>query len=208
MARTASPKGQTMRSLFALELYKQQGYTRSLRRVAEQLVEERLRVEQEDCIRKGIFPPQITDEKKQKLAQSSFKQVAIWSSEGRWQEVVQQYDREQFEEKKRRREAEIEKMNENHATLGSGMAIKAAQHINELMKDSRFGATAAVMLFKEGSSLERIARGASTEQIAMETIGESSGSKNKLVIDLEKLTTDQLLALERVVREVEETAHD
>jgi len=202
------PKGEeTTRSLYALELYKQQGYTRSLRRLAEQLVEERLRAEQERLLASGVFPPQVTDEKREKLISSSHKQIGIWSSAYGWQEQVRSYDKEQLEEKKRKRDAEIEKMNENHATLGSGMAIKAAQQITDLIKEKRFGATAAVMLFKEASSLERVARGAATEQIAMENIPGLSESvtHNKLTIDLEKLSNEQLIALERVLAEVEES---
>lgn len=200
------PKGaETTRSLYALEVYKLQGYSRSLRKLAEHLVDERLRAEQEEAYRKATFPRQITDAQRAKLIESSFRQIAIWSSHFEWQQKIREYDKEQLEEKKRKRDAEIEKMNENHATLGSGMAIKAAQQITDLIKEKRFGATAAVMLFKEASSLERVARGAATEQIAMENVPglSESGSKNKMVIDLEKLSTEQLLALERIITEVE-----
>jgi hypothetical protein len=96
-----------------------------------------------------------------------FKQLGIWSSEHNWQERVRQYDKERIEEKRRKQEAELEQMNEEHALLGQTQALRAVTQITALIEAKKFGSQAAVQLLKLATDLERVARGAVTSRMSI-----------------------------------------
>lgn len=106
----------------------------------------------------------------EKLNQTNSKPIATeatlmaWSSEHGWQERVKLYDAERIEEKRRKQEAEIEKMNERHALIGTSQQARAIEQIKNLIEAKAFGSMAAVQLLKLATDLERVARGAATER--------------------------------------------
>lgn len=106
-----------------------------------------------------------------KLAESKqaySKRVALlmrWSVEHQWQERVKTYDAERIEEQRRKRDAAIEEMNEQHAVMGRNQSARAIEQIETLIEARKFGSQAAVQLFKISTDLERVARGAPTEHI-------------------------------------------
>lgn len=94
-------------------------------------------------------------------------QLGEWSREHQWQERVKAYDAERIEERRRKQEAEIEKMNERHAMIGTTQQAKAIKQIEALIEAKSFGSMAAVQLLKLATDLERLARGAPTEHTAL-----------------------------------------
>lgn len=90
--------------------------------------------------------------------------LKMWSSEHNWQERVKEFDKEQAEERLRKQQQEIEKMNQEHALLGRTQALRAVKQIEELIKVQKFGSQAAVQLLKVATDLERLARGAATDR--------------------------------------------
>jgi len=200
------PKGKpTIKAMYAFDEYCALGYDRSLRKLATIFMERRIQKEEDEAIAQGTPIPRFTDDDRRKMHNSLLKQFTVWSSSFGWQEKVRDYDIEVFERKKKKREAEIDKMNENHATLASGMVIRAVKQIQELIEDKKLGGTAAVALFKEASNLERVARGAASEIVQSETriTGELAGT-NSLTIDLSKLTIEQLSTLETIAKQIEQ----
>lgn len=93
------------------------------------------------------------------------RQLERWSSEGQWVERAKQFDRERAEEKRRKQDAEIERMNERHAMIGTTQQAKAIKQIEELIAAKKFGSQASVQLLKLATDIERLARGAPTEHI-------------------------------------------
>lgn len=123
-----------------------------------------------------------------------------WSSKHSWVERVKLYDAARAEEKRVKRDAEREKMDDQHAILGSGMAMKAIRQIDELIKKGNFGAIASVNLLKISTDLERIARGVPNQQIDLQVSpGDTSYLRNVVSLDLSKLSNEQLLQLETVI---------
>lgn len=110
------------------------------------------------------------DRSLRKLAESQqkySKSIALlmrWSVDHNWQERVKQYDKERIDERRRKHDAALEKMNEEHALLGRTQALRAVKQIEELIKAQKFGSQATVQLFKVSTDLERLARGAATER--------------------------------------------
>ena len=95
------------------------------------------------------------------------KNIALlmkWSAEHNWQERVKEYDNARADERRIKREAEIEKMNERHAMIGTTQQAKAIKQIETLIEAKAFGSMAAVQLLKLATDLERVARGAPTER--------------------------------------------
>jgi hypothetical protein len=91
-------------------------------------------------------------------------QLKKWSTLHKWQSRVIERDRAKIEAVRKKRDAEIERMNEEHALLGRTQALRAVKQIEELIKTQKFGSQATVQLFKVSTDLERIARGAATER--------------------------------------------
>lgn len=106
----------------------------------------------------------------EKLDQTNSKPIAseatimLWSTQHNWQERVKEYDNARADERRIKREAEIEKMNERHAMIGTTQQAKAIKQIEALIDAKAFGSMAAVQLLKLATDLERLARGAPTER--------------------------------------------
>ncbi len=105
-------------------------------------------------------------------------------------------------EKRRVREEALNKMNEEHALLGRTQSLRAVKQIQELIDAKKLGSQATVALFKVATDLERIARGAETENVKVTR--QEQHNANVLAIDLTKLTADQLERLEALADEIEE----
>lgn len=131
---------ETPRAAAAFEEYAAMGPSRSLRKLAAKLGEN------------GAKTGQIT------------KQLEIWSAAHNWQERVKQHDAERIEEKRLKREVEVERMNDEQALLGRTQALRAVKQIERLIEAQKFGSQASVQLFKVSTDLERIARGAATDR--------------------------------------------
>jgi hypothetical protein len=136
---------ETSVALAAFEEYALMGSARSLRKLADRL-HARGREGTKETIR---------------------RRLADWSREHGWQERVRLYDENVARENRAKRQAELEKMNTEHALLGRTQALRAVKHIQDLIEAKAFGSQASVQLFKFATDLERVARGASTEQIAV-----------------------------------------
>jgi hypothetical protein len=137
------------------------------------------------------------------LQASYLKQVGNWSTDLGWQEKVQRFDSEEFEKRRKKCEAEIERMNDTHATLASNMLLMAVKQIRELIEQEKFGASAAVALFEKASNLERLARGAASEMVQNTTVQSGSLDINLITIDVSKLSFEQLLVLETITKDSE-----
>lgn len=90
-----------------------------------------------------------------------------WSSRYSWVERAKQYDKERAEEKRRKAEEDVEAMNQRHALIGTTQQARAIKQIEELIAAKKFGSQATVQLLKIATDLERVARGAATEQVAV-----------------------------------------
>lgn len=126
-----------------------------------------------------------------------------WSTRQNWQERVKQYDSERMEERRRKREGELDKMNERHALIGTSQQARALKQIEALIDAQSFTAAASVQLLKLATDLERVARGASTEQIAH--TGKDGGPLTiKQHINLSGLSNEELATLEQLARRVQD----
>jgi hypothetical protein len=93
------------------------------------------------------------------------RQLETWSSQFHWQDRVKKYEDRLGEEKRKRRQAELEKMDEEHALIGRTQALRAVAQIERLITAQDFPASSAVALLKFGAELERLARGAATSRV-------------------------------------------
>lgn len=91
-----------------------------------------------------------------------------WSSAHKWQDRVIERDRQEMLKKRRKREAEQEKMNEEHAAWGKGMAALAMKQCQDLIKAQSMNAQAAVLLFKYATDLQRLAMGDATDTMRLQ----------------------------------------
>jgi hypothetical protein len=96
---------------------------------------------------------------------SYVRQLQRWSAMFHWQERIKRYDDQVAEEKRKRRQAELEKMDEEHALIGRTQALRAVAQIERLITAQDFPASSAVALLKFGAELERLARGAATSRV-------------------------------------------
>jgi hypothetical protein len=88
-----------------------------------------------------------------------------WSSKHHWQERIIQRDREKAAAKRKKHDADIEAMNERHVLIATTHEVKAIKQIEVLTKGETFSASAAVRLLDITTKLERLARGAPTENV-------------------------------------------
>ena len=98
-----------------------------------------------------------------------------WSSAHNWQVRVKEHDAAIIAEKEARKLADIEKMNERQAMIGTTHQARAISQIERLMADGRFGSQAAVMLLKLAIDVERTARDAPTAIERHEQTGKDGG---------------------------------
>jgi len=94
---------------------------------------------------------------------TNLAQLGVWSRAHKWQERVIERDRIEMARKRKKREAEQEKMNEEHAAWGKAMAAMAMAQCKKLVDAKAMPAQAAVLLFKYATDLQRLAMGDATE---------------------------------------------
>lgn len=133
---------------------------------------------------------------------TKLSQLGEWSRVFAWQERVKFYDAERIEARRVKQEAELDRMNEEHALLGRTQALRAIKQIEELIKVQHFGSQAAVQLFKISTDLERIARGASTERIAVSDA--STDQAQPRGIDFSIFTQEELSIIQPIFLAAEE----
>lgn len=135
----------------------------------------------------------LAQEMHQKQSKSSpitiLSHLKRWSVAHEWQRRIIERERAIAEKERKRRQKEIEKMNDEHAMLGQNQALRAVKQIQELIDAKKFGSQAAVQLLKVSTDLERVARGASTEQIALTG---RDGGPIEMHSDTDDLTEDDL----------------
>jgi hypothetical protein len=90
-----------------------------------------------------------------------------WSTSHKWQERVIERDRQKAEAKRKRQEETVHAMNERQALIGTTQQSTAIKLIAELGKKQEFKPRDAIQLLKLAIDVERVARGAATEQIAL-----------------------------------------
>lgn len=93
-----------------------------------------------------------------------------WSRWYGWVKRAQAYDDEQLEKKRKARDKAYEEMNERHAQIGitqQKTALEVIKRLKSVRGKGGIGAIAAVQLLKLSTDLERLARGAATEQLAI-----------------------------------------
>lgn len=103
------------------------------------------------------------------------RQFKDWSTEHKWQERVISRDREKAEAKRKKREAEIDKMDDRQAAIGTTQQATAIKIIQDLIKKDEIKARDAIQLLKLAIDVERVARGAPTEHRREELVGEGGG---------------------------------
>ena len=131
-----------------------------------------------------------------KLGQSGGKPGAklstleLWSSQHRWQERVKVYDAARAEERRRKHDADIERMNERHAAIGTTQQAQALKQLAHLAEIGKLGSQASVMLLKLAIDVERTARGEPTTVERHEQTGAGGGPIQGLVQHDLSLTDD------------------
>lgn len=98
---------------------------------------------------------------------TTLRHLADWAKVHCWQARIREFEEEQARENHAKRQVEIDKMNQEHALIGRTQTLRMVKHIQELIEAKHFGSQAAVQLFKYATDLERVARGAATEQVAI-----------------------------------------
>lgn len=159
---------ETPKAAAAYEEYAAMGPSRSLRKLAEKL--------------------------HQSSPESSpvIETIKVWSKAHHWQDRVKLFDAERIEERRLEQEEAIRKMNERHAMIGTSQQARAIKQIEALIEAKSFGSMAAVQLLKLATDLERVARGASTEQVA---ITGKDGGPIGFKRETDDLTEDDLKAI-------------
>jgi hypothetical protein len=108
------------------------------------------------------------------------RQLERWSEWYNWQQRLKDYERVQLEERRKKRQKELEDMDKRHADYGRSSLYESIKYINEHLNDEeivfinkegkqekkpRTTIAQAVSLMRASYELERLARGAATERI-------------------------------------------
>ena len=134
----------------------------------------------------------------------SEKQLDKWSSEYRWQERCDAYDKHVEQQKRAKNEAEIIKMTNGHAKAAGQLVAKALKRLLTLPEDD-LSAADVVRMFDTGVKIERLSRGVSTENTAItgsakiEHAGRIEVGRS---IDVSKLSDEELSELERLLEKL------
>lgn len=99
---------------------------------------------------------------------AQLKTLKTWSRSFGWQKRVSEYDMSVAAERRAKLEKAIEDMNLRHVMMAVNQQLKMTTLIDELIKRKKFGSMAATTLLKLSLDLERLARGAPTEQSKVE----------------------------------------
>lgn len=135
----APPPKPGAKALLALEAYKALGPGRSLAKLAVDLRETH-----------GKAAP-------------SLRTLEDWSSKFDWQTAIAAYEKQRAEERRRKREDEIDRMNDAHVVIAQASITRAMKHIEKLIAANDMPAKDAIAYLKLALDTERLARGASTE---------------------------------------------
>lgn len=92
-------------------------------------------------------------------------QLQRWSSQFHWQDRVRQYDAQEAEKRRKKRQQELEKMDEEHALIGRTHLLRAVTAMEPQLKEGIAPFPSLVSLFKYSAELERLARGAATSRL-------------------------------------------
>jgi hypothetical protein len=110
----------------------------------------------------------------------SLSTLKRWSNAHNWQQRLKDYERTQLEERRKRRQEELDQMDKRHADYGRASLYRAIEYINDHLDDEeivfinkkgkqekrpRTTIAQAVSLMRTSYELERLARGAATERI-------------------------------------------
>lgn len=114
-----------------------------------------------------------------------------WKREWNWDGRAEAHDREVAEQQRLKQIAEIERMNERHANIASVIQSKVIERLTTLQgKDLTPGQM--VIALKEATTIERRARGEATDIV--------QEKDSAPMLDLTKLTADELDAYERLLQ--------
>lgn len=141
------PESESNKALEAFNEYCMQGTDRSLEKLHAQYAKRA-----EDARR----------EQGKKSYVPSLSTLKNWSSTHAWQDRVKAYDEQVLKDRRRKHEAELEKMNARHAQIGLSMQLEMVKEINRALKAGEFDTRSAVSLLKLATDLERLALGAAT----------------------------------------------
>jgi len=103
------------------------------------------------------------------------RQLQRWSAQFGWFARAKQYDRDVFEEKRRKEELAIEAMNDVQAGIALNQLRKMIEQVDRLISSGKFGAMATVQHIKNMLDIERTARGAPNDRTRIELTGEDGG---------------------------------
>lgn len=91
-------------------------------------------------------------------------QLLLWSSAFGWVERAKAYDEDQSRLRQKRRQVELDKMDEEHALIGRTHVLRAIGLIQRHIEHEETTLSNAIQLLKIASELERLARGAVTQR--------------------------------------------
>lgn len=136
---------------------------------------------------------------------SYVRQLERWSSEHNWQGRLLQAEQKRQEERRVKRTADLERMDDEQALIGRTQTLRLVRHVETLIADERFGATATVAGIKIFSDMERVARGAATARL--EQTGKDGGpiqveATEHVTIDPRLLTSGELGALKLLAESI------
>ena len=99
-------------------------------------------------------------------------QIQRWASWYGWQERILAWEQAQLDTRRKKRQADQQKMDEEHAAIGHAYLIRAMARLDELMKAGELPAAVALSLFEKSYLMERTARGSA---IKIEASGPDGG---------------------------------
>lgn len=91
--------------------------------------------------------------------------IEHWASLYHWQDRVRQYDAQEAEKRRVKRQQELEKMDEEHSLIGRTHLLRAVSAMEPILKAGEAPFPSLVSLFKYSAELERLARGAATSRL-------------------------------------------
>lgn len=93
------------------------------------------------------------------------RQLETWSSSFHWQDRARQYDMQEAEKRRKKRQQELETMDSEHALIGRTHLLRAITAMEPILKNNEAPFPSLVTLFKFSAELERLARGAATSRL-------------------------------------------
>lgn len=115
----------------------------------------------------SLEPPRTYAKVVQKYGKGSnyVRQIEKWAGWYGWHDRILAWEKTQLETRRKKRLAEVERMDEEQAAVGHAYMVRALSRIDELIKEGTLPAAVAVSLLKISYEMERIARGAATARL-------------------------------------------